>query len=90
MSPWRIKRLRDASHQEGMGHLPMCAEVQVQFSQMSCASIGRCSLWYAQLPFLMRIMHSRNSGSATHEVLESDEDLGSGDMLAAADCTPTA
>ena len=37
----------------------------------------------------MLIMHGRDDGSVAHEVLDSEEDLGSGDMLAAAGRTPT-
>ena len=33
--------------------------------------------------------NSRDDGSVTHEELESEGDLGSGDMLAVADRTPT-
>ena len=37
----------------------------------------------------MLICNGRDEGSVTHEVLDSEEDLGSGGMLAAADHTPT-
>ena len=36
----------------------------------------------------MLICNGRDEGSVTHEVLDSEEDLGSGGMLAAADRTP--
>ena len=39
---------------------------------------------------LIRIINDRNNGSITHEVLDADEDMDSGDMLAAADRTSTA
>ena len=38
---------------------------------------------------LMPSCNDRDDGSITHEVLESEGDLGSGDMLADADRTPT-
>ena len=39
---------------------------------------------------VMLIINGRNDGSITHEVLDTDEDMGSGDMLAAADRTSSA
>ena len=39
---------------------------------------------------LTLIINDRNDGSVTHEVLDADEDMDSGDMLAAADRTSTA
>ena len=36
---------------------------------------------------LILIISDRNNGSITHEVLDADEDMDSGDMLAAADRT---
>ena len=35
-------------------------------------------------------INGRNDGSVTHEVLEADEDIDSGDMMAAAGRTSTA
>ena len=36
---------------------------------------------------MILIINDRNDGSVTHEVLDADEDMDSGDMLAAADRT---